>query len=441
MHSLKSDAFRIMNDAINAVKPSSLMKDRLLLEGRLFKVNDLVYDLDKYKDVYVIGAGKASAYMAQHLEEILGTGITGGIISTKYGHSAVCTNVDVFEAGHPVIDESSLNVTSKIIGLLENTTERDLVICLLSGGGSALLESLPERIELNEVKKTFELLLSSGADIKEMNVVRKHISQVKGGKLLKRVYPSECLTLIISDVVGDKLETIASGPTYYDSSTFSDSVQILDKYDLTNKLPAKITEYLQKGVKGRVEETLKQSDSFLSKVNNIILGNNLLALKKAGETAESLNYNTLFVSSMIEGESKEAAKVISGIIKQIKYSDFPVKKPACLLLGGETTVTLRGKGKGGRNQEFVLASLIQLKNELDDMILLSCGTDGTDGPTDAAGAFAEKGVMSKVKANNLYPLDFLNENNSYDFFEKTDGLIKTGPTGTNVMDVVIALIV
>jgi glycerate-2-kinase len=299
---------------------------------------------------------------------------------------------------------------------------------------------LPEGIELSESRKTFELLLSSGANIDEMNVVRKHLSQVKGGRLLKRIYPSECLTLIISDVVGDNLETIASGPTYFDSSTFSDAMRILDKYDLTGKLPKSVLEFFRNGVEDKVEETIKPWEDTLQKVNNIILGNNFTALESARTVAESMDYNTILLSSMMEGESGEAAKVVSGIVKQIKSNDIPVKKPACLLLGGETTVTIRGSGKGGRNQEFVLASLIQLSKEMENIFLLSCGTDGTDGPTDAAGAFVDKAVIEKVKELELNPAEFLKDNNSYEFFDKTGGLIKTGPTGTNVMDVVIILI-
>lgn len=437
---VKSDAFRIMNDAINAVKPSSLMRQEIKYDGEFLWVGNIKYDLKIYNEIYVIGGGKASAHMAQHLEEILKTNITKGIVSTKYGHTTQCDIIDIYEAGHPVVDDKGLNATSKILDLLEETTEQDLVICLLSGGGSALLENLPGQITLEEVQKTSELLLSSGANIDEMNIVRKHLSKVKGGKLMKRIHPSNCLTLIISDVAGDKLETIASGTTYYDNSTFADTLQIIEKYGLSRRLPKNIMKYIKKGNKGEYEETIKYGDKIFERVNNVILGKNLTALEKANETAELMNYNTLILNSKMEGESRKTAKEIAGIVKQIKYSGEPVKKPACLLIGGETTVTLRGKGKGGRNQEFALSALYHLQEELDNTILLSCGTDGTDGPTDAAGAFADKSIVDKTKEVELNPAGFLENNNSYEFFERTGGLIKTGPTGTNVMDIVIALI-
>jgi glycerate-2-kinase len=378
--------------------------------------------------------------MAQALEKLLGDYISGGLAIVKYGHSAACKRIKIREAAHPVPDENGLQATSKILEICKNAGKKDLVFCLISGGGSALLEKLPEEISLGDLQAASQRLLECGAAIEEINTIRKHISLVKGGKLARAVVPAKCLTLIISDVIGDPLEAIASGPTAPDATTFSDARAVIQKYRLKKQLPASVRGYLEKGLRGEAPETLKPGDPVFRLVENIILGSNFTALTAARKTAEALGFNTTILGSSIRGEAREAARAIAGIVQEVSATGNPVSRPACLLFGGETTVTVRGKGKGGRNQEFALAALLVLKDMPQPHILFSCGSDGTDGPTDAAGAFISPEIYRAVTAANLDPLFYLQNNDAYHFFEQAGGLIKTGPTGTNVMDIGIVLI-
>jgi glycerate-2-kinase len=437
---LKESAFKILNEAVDAVKPDKLLKNHIRLKGNTLLVKEREFDLSIHQNIYVVGAGKASAFMAHSLEQILGNKVMDGAVVVKYEHDAPCKNIRIFEGGHPIIDENCLSGTRAIFELLERTTANDLVICLISGGGSALLEKLPPSITLQDLQETSQLLLECGAAIEEINTVRKHLSEVKGGQLARRIFPSRGISLIISDVIGDPLESIASGPTTADTTTFNDAWEITEKYRLQDKVPEKVSSHLQLGIQGKVNETLKPGDPALKNISNIILGNNLLSLKSAEAAATNLGFNTLILSSRIQGEAREVARVISGIAQEIMETNLPVQKPACILLGGETTVTIRGKGKGGRNQELALASLMAMRGSKSPYFLVSCGTDGTDGPTDAAGGIASAEILKSAQNLNLKPQTFLDQNDSYNFLRKVDGLINTGPTGTNVMDIVFALI-
>lgn len=440
MEKLIQDAHLIINAAIDAVKPDLLIHRRLKLQDGILRIGRKKFALSDFKKVYIIGAGKASAFMAREMEEVLGSHIFYGTVTVKYGHSAPCRKVRILEAGHPVIDKNSLTATREILEVAQNAGENDLVICLLSGGGSALLEQIPESISLPELQKVFELLLGCGADIEEINTVRKHLSLVKGGKLARVIAPATCVSIILSDVVGDPLESIASGPTAADPTTFHDAWNIILKYRLEKKLTDNVCTYLQVGVSGNASETMKSKDPIFRKVHNIILGNNLESLKAARKKAQSLGYQSIILSSRIQGEAREVAKVVSGIVQEIQNSNIPISRPACLLLGGETTVTLKGKGKGGRNQELALAALIAMKNAKRSYVIVSIGTDGTDGPTDAAGGMVHAGILERANTLELNPLGYLQKHNAYPFLQKTGGLIKTGPTGTNVMDVIFALV-
>ncbi len=397
-------------------------------------------DLDSFKRVFLAGAGKASASMVRAVEEIFGDRLTMGIITTKYGHTLPLRLTETIEAGHPIPDRSGINGTKKIQGLLKACGEDDLVIFLLSGGGSSLLPLPQDRISLEEERKTTQLLLDSGADIKEINTIRKHISQVKGGWLARWAYPSTVLAFILSDVVGDPLEVIGSGPTVPDSSTFEDALEVLRKYDLLGKIPPSIRDYLYSGKEERVEETPKSGDPAFNKVTNILIGSNLVALKAARIEALRRGFNTLILSSSIVGETREAARFHASIAKELVSSGNPVQKPACIISGGETTVTVRGTGIGGRNQEFALAGAIEIGG-LEKVILLSGGTDGTDGPTDAAGAIADHTTTVRAALKGLDPKRHLENNDAYPFFKSLGDLLMTGPTYTNVMDVRILLVV
>lgn len=437
---IKKDAYTILDACIDAVKPYQLIKNQIRLNKNILQIGTKQIDHSQFENIYIVGAGKASAFMAQSLEEILKNKVTAGAVVVKYDHGAPCQKTKIYEAGHPIIDENSLAGTAQILDLVQQAGEKDLVICVISGGGSALLEKLPEGISLSDLQTTFKLLLECGATIEEINTVRKHLSLVKGGQLARIIAPATCITLIISDVIGDPVGSIASGPTAADPTSFQNTWQVIEKYQLTDRLPEKIINYLQKGKEGKIPETLKPGNPIVSNTENIILGNNFLSLQTAEQTARALGYNTLILTSQIQGEAREIGKAASGILSEILASGHPIQRPACLLMGGETTVTIRGEGKGGRNQELVLSALISLKNVNEQYILISCGTDGTDGPTDAAGGMISNETWEKVRNQKMKPQEFLDQNDAYHFLEKVDGLIKTGPTGTNVMDIIIVLI-
>ncbi len=444
---LREQAFAILHAAIAAVKPERLIRQHLSLhEEQLRYRGREILNLKAFERIYLVGAGKASAFMARAMEALLGERISGGLVIVKYDHSAPCQKIGIREAGHPLPDENGLNATEALLNLVKQAGEKDLVICLISGGGSALLEKLPGLeapaggISLTDLQETSRRLLEYGATIEEMNALRKHLSLVKGGRLAAAIAPARCLTLAISDVIGDPPETIASGPTAPDPTTFSDVWNVVRNYRLENRLPASVSGYLQKGLRGEAPETLKPGDPVFEKVENIILGNNLAALNAARKTAEDLGFPALILSSRIQGEAREAARAIAGIVQEIVASGHPLPRPACLLFGGETTVTVRGGGKGGRNQELALAALMELKNIPKPHILLSCGSDGGDGPTDAAGAFIDPEIYRAAEALNLDSRAYLQNNDAYHFFEQAGGLVKTGPTGTNVMDIGIVLV-
>jgi hydroxypyruvate reductase len=284
------------------------------------------------------------------------------------------------------------------------------------------------------------LLLGSGSNIEEINTVRKHLSLVKGGQLARAIAPAVCVSIILSDVIGDPLEAIASGPTAPDPTTFHDAWNVIEKYNLISDIPDVVVKHLDYGLKGDFPETLKPGDPIFKKIYNKILGNNMLALRTAQNTAQRLGYHCLILSSRIQGEAREVAQVLASIVQEIQQNGVPLNIPACVLTGGETTVTLKGKGRGGRNQELALAALLAMKGVRKEYIIVSCGTDGTDGPTDAAGGMAYPAVLKKAAELNLNAQDFLADNNAYPFLEQTDGLIITGPTGTNVMDITFALV-
>ena len=436
---LREDAKEIFFAGLEAVKPDtailnhiSIEEDRLITPAGSFNLKDI----DK---IYVVGGGKAASPMARGLESVLGSRITKGLLITKYSHREETDYIEITEAGHPIPDESGFNGANRILNILKETDERDLVICLISGGGSALLTAPVEGVSLKDKQRLTSTLLECGADICEINTLRKHISRIKGGRLAKRAFPSTVLSLIISDVVGDDLSTIASGPTYPDSSTFEDCFNVIDRYGIRDRIPASIIKYLERGISSAGLETPKEGDPAFKRTHNIIIANNRLALESARRKAESLGYNTIILSSTIEGETRDVARMHTAILRESYLYGDPVKRPACILSGGETTVTIRGDGKGGRNQEFALASAPEIDG-LDDVMILSAGTDGTDGPTDATGAFVDGKTVKRAKELDIDPEDYLMRNDSYNFFKQLGDLFITGPTKTNVMDLRIMLI-
>jgi hydroxypyruvate reductase len=429
---LSRDALRIFHAALKAADPAEAVLRRIKLTPNVLAAGRQRYHLEKFRNVYVIGAGKASAQMAQPIERLLGKRISGGLINVKYGHTARLRRIDLNECGHPIPDRNGELGAQRIADLARQAGPADLVVGLISGGASALLPLPAPPITLEEKQETTRLLLHCGANIHELNCVRKHISTVKGGQLAQLAWPATVLTLILSDVIGDDLDVIGSGPTVPDRSTFADARSILAKYGIAAKVPAAVRERLSENA----SETPKPGDKIFEHVQNLIVGSNRLAVDAAAQQARALGYHTLVLSTFIEGETRDVARVHAAIAKEIRATGRPVKPPACVISGGETTVTIRGHGQGGRNQEFALAAALDIAG-LKDVVILSAGTDGTDGPTDAAGAIADGGTIARAA---LDAAAYLANNDSYHFFEHLGDLIKTGPTGTNVADVRVLLL-
>lgn len=431
-------AEKIFMAGVKSVLPEKLIKNTMRLEGSMLTVNGHKIPLLDIKNIYVIGAGKASAAMGHYVESILGNRITSGHIVVKYGYSCKLKKIRVSEAGHPVPDAAGLKATEEIIQISAQASENDLVICLISGGASALLADLPEGLLPEELYIVNNLLIRCGATINEINCVRKHLSHLKGGQLARIIKPAQLVTIMLSDVTGNPLEVIGSGPTVPDPSTYNDALTVIEKYKLTNDITAGILNYLKDGSRGIHPETPKPGDSLFSGILNVMAGTNQIALKAAKEQAISLGFKTYIIDSELHGDVENVCESIINTALSFK-NNKDIHKPVCLLFGGETTIKVNGNGKGGRNQHLTLLSAIRLRN-IPGITLLSAGTDGTDGTTDAAGAVADNGTMKKALSLNENPEDFLSEFNSYYFFKRVGGLIVTGPTFTNVMDLVVVLV-
>jgi len=433
----ETKAIHIYEKAVSSVNPYITVKRHVEALTSFCREKNI-------RQVFVVGFGKASVEMARGVNDSIGDIIDRGLVITKYSHARGTTSlgkIQVFEAAHPVPDGSGLMATRKIIELLKRVDNSTLVICLISGGGSALLVSPIEPVTLEEKQITTKLLLEAGANINDVNAVRKHISYVKGGRLAQLAYPAYIRSLILSDVVGDKLDVIASGPTTFDPTTYDDAIEILKKFRLLDRVPRNVIDVLNKGKRGEISETVKEGDPVLANTENTIIGSNKMALAEARKAAIELGFNTSIISTELEGEAKDVGKWLAEIAKacKIKKEESRIKKPICLLSGGETTVTVVGSGKGGRNTELALAFALEIEG-IAGIFLLSAGTDGTDGPTDAAGAFVTGDTVKKARMAGISPEEYLKNNDSYHFFKKVGGLYITGPTGTNVMDVQIILI-
>lgn len=436
---LRRHAVAIFNSALKAVQAEAAVRRACRLKGHILYIGPISRDLREIENIIVIGAGKASAHMAAAIERLLGPKITRGLVSVKYGHALALQNIRLVEAGHPVPDANGLRATRSILQLTEKAKKNDLVICLLSGGGSALLPLPTPPLTLSDKQITIRVLLACGASIHEINTLRKHLSAVKGGQLARSAYPATLVTLILSDVVGDKTDIIASGPTIPDPGNFQDCMGIIDRYAIGDRLPKRVINHIRAGMAGEIVETPKPGNPVFADTHNLIIGSNIEALMAASQKAASLGYRPMILSSMIEGNTRDAALFHTAVAKEIRRTGNPIPAPACLLSGGETTVTIAGKGRGGRNQEFALAAALEIMSE-NDMVLLSAGTDGTDGPTDAAGAAVDPCTIDDARRAGIDPTKFLADNDSYSFFQKTGELLVTGPTGTNVMDLRILLV-
>jgi glycerate 2-kinase len=432
-------ALESLKSALNAVDSKQLMKSKLSLKNSILKVNRYSFGLKKFKNVYVIGGGKASGLMAETLERILCPHITNGLVNVPHGNKQKTEIIRLHEASHPIPDKSGVEGTRRMLKIAEQAQKEDLLICLISGGGSSLMPLPRGGITIKDKREITNTLLKCGATINEINTVRKHISDFKGGWLAKKACPATVLNLILSDVVGDPLDFVASGPTVPNSTTFSDAIKVLKKYGLWDKAAASIQNVLSSGEKGLIPETPKANDKAFKKAYNVIIGSNRFATSAAREHLRSAGLNTLLLTSTLEGEARHAGVMLASIAREVSISGNPVPKPAGIIAGGETTVTVTGKGLGGRNQEISLTASLKMGG-MDGVVVASLSTDGVDGPTDAAGAIADGKTMSRAAEMDLNPEEFLAENDSYNFFSKLGDLIFTGPTGTNVNDISVIVV-
>lgn len=449
-----NDLKTIFYAGLERVNPYILIKQQMSVKNDTLIIknehNDLKIKLNEYNKIIVIGTGKASASMAKATEEVLGDIINDGLICVKYGHTETLTKLNLMESGHPIPDENSLKSAKAIESVLKSCDENTLIINLISGGGSAVLcypfadSEYDISINLDEKQKTTRLLLGCGATISELNSVRKHISLIKGGRLAEMMYPSTSVNLILSDVIGDKLDTISSGLTAPDNTSYQDAYNVLSKYELLDKVPVNVLKVIELGIYGKLAETPKWGNNVFTKVKNIIVASNYQALLTAKEKAKELNYNSVILSSELHGEAREIAKALYSLAKGvIKHNTF-IEKPALIIAGGETTVTIRGDGKGGRNQEMALSFLQEMLDDSEShegLYFLSSATDGNDGPTDASGAFTCVDTLNRAVDKDLSIYEHLKNNDSYNFFDKLGYLLKTGATNTNAGDIQMMLIV
>jgi len=433
----RDHALAIVEAGVDAVLPEHVVRNAVKVEGEALSVAGRTFDLSRYRHVYVAGGGKAAGTMAAEVERLLDGRITAGVVIDRRGATARTKIVKVMQAGHPLPDEDGVRGMRAMHDTLAAAGPGDLVIFLISGGGSALMPCPAPGVSLDDVVRLTDRLLKSGATIAEINGVRKHLSQTKGGRMLRWADGATVLSLIVSDVVGDDPGAIASGPTAPDSTTYADALSILEKYRLVDRAPPRAIGHIRSGVSGLAPETLKPGDPAFDRVSSVVIASNILALEAAAKKASALGYRPIILGSRIRGESREVGVVHAGIAGECLASGHPLPPPAAVLSGGETTVTVRGGGRGGRNGEFVLGFLRGIQ---PGMTVVSVDTDGIDGATDACGAIADHGTPGRARERSLSIDDALARNDSYDFFARLDDLIYTGPTGTNVSDLRCVLV-
>lgn len=436
---LRRHAEAIFQAGLAAVDAGKAVGRFVEVKGSTLLVGGEGYPLDAVDRIRLVGMGKASAAMAAPLREALGEQIRDGVIIVKDGHARPLPGIRVREAGHPIPDQRGVRATEELIRLLEGGRAGDLLFCLISGGGSALSPAPVAEISLREKQEMTRVLLASGATIHEVNTIRKHLSRLKGGRLARLAHPATVISLILSDVVNDDLATIASGPTVPDPGSYSDCLEILEKRGIRGLTPSNVLAVLESGVRGEIPETPKEGDPAFESVENLIVGNNRMAVEAAGARARELGYETLLPASYQEGEARDQAMAHVGLARRVREGVGPVTPPACLITGGEPTVTLRGEGKGGRNQELALAAAVEMEG-LRGVVILSAGTDGTDGPTEAAGAVVDGRTVERGRSIGMEARAYLERNDSYHFLGPVGDLLVTGPTLTNVMDLRVVMV-
>jgi glycerate 2-kinase len=432
-------ALQLIEYGLAIADPYNAVKSSLKVFGDRIFIRDVDVEVKVSGKVHVVGFGKASKRMAEAIYSVFAERVAGGVVIALSDEGYV-GNVRIVRGDHPIPGENSLKASQLLLDYLKNyVSEEDLVIVLISGGGSALFEIPREGVSLSDIAWISRELMKRGADIFELNAVRKRFSGVKGGKLLRFIRSKRVISLIVSDVVGDRLDTIASGPTAPDESTAADAYNVLVKYGLWNELKEPLKRIIERGIAG-FDDALKYGDTIFTKVVNVIVASNKTALESMASRAREMGFNALILTTMLEGEAREVGKVLASIIKSIDAYSHPIPKPAVLLAGGETVVTVRGSGIGGRNQELCLSLAISIKG-MDNTIAICIGSDGIDGISPAAGAIISGSTYYEALAKGLNPLDYLNNNDSYTFFSKINRAIITGDTGTNINDILIAIVI
>ena len=436
---LRRSARGILDAAIAAGDADRLTRRALLREGSHLRVGGQTIDLDRIRGIVVVGAGKASGSMAQAVEAVLDGIAIEGLVAVKELREPGPRRVRLVEAGHPIPDARGEAAAAEILRLARDAGPDSLVLCLISGGGSALTPAPVRGVTLAEKQAATRLLLECGATINELNAVRKHLSRLKGGQLARAAHPARVVSLLLSDVIGDPLDVIASGPTAPDPTTFGDALGILDRFGLRARLPSAVRAHLEAGARGEAEETPKRGDPALAGVTNVVIGNNELVVDAAVAEARRVGLTPCLLTRRLQGEAREVARVFASLLDETARGGLIQGRPACLIAGGETTVTIRGRGTGGRCQEFALALAPELAS-MRDVVVLAAGTDGSDGPTDAAGAVVDTTTLERARGKGIDARRALAENDSHPFFAALGDLVMTGPTGSNLMDVYLGVV-
>ncbi len=438
---LRTDALGALKAAIRAADPEAFVREKARLRGSMLIIGHVKLDLSHFDRILVLGGGKASLGLAVGVERLLGHRITDGLVNVpEYLLDKARTHRVRFNAAsHPIPSGQGVQGVEKMLELVGRPSTRDLIICLISGGASAMMPLPAIGVGLRDKQEVTRLLLTSGAGIGEVNTVRRHMSRVKGGRLAEKLYPATILSLIVSDVVGDRLEDVGSGPTAPDPSTYADARKVLEKHRVWRKIPKAIQDIIEKGMAALVKETPKPGSEIFRQVHNIVVGDNTKPCAAAAETLREKGYRTVVLTRRLEGEARQVGQVLSSILSDQNEGRFSLRRPLALVAGGETIVTVKGTGVGGRSQELVLAAALGIQG-LSNVVVASVGTDGFDGPTDAAGAVADGSTVTRALKKGLDPKGFLENNDSYSFFKELEDLIITGPAGTNVNDITVALV-
>lgn len=436
----------VLEAALLAVDPGPAVARAMQRAGSRLAIGAATYDLARFERIFLLGFGKAAVAMGRAAADVLGERLAGGVLLTKHGHAAgagaLPGSIAVLEAGHPVPDQAGVAAAARIAALAQQATARDLVLCLISGGGSALLTLPAGGLKLADLQATTAALLRCGASIDEINTLRKHLELLKGGQLARLAGPAAVVSLVLSDVVGSPLDVIASGPTVPDRSTWVDAWEIVQRYGLQPALPAAVVQHLRAGLDDRQPDTPKPGDPAFERCQTVIVADNAVAAEAAAAKARALGFDALVLSTFVEGEAREVARVAVALGREVVARSRPAAPPACLLLGGETTVALRGAGRGGRNQELALAAALALARvpEGQRIVVASLATDGSDGPTDSAGGLADAGSIARGRAAGLDAAAHLADNDAYPFLQASGDLLRTGPTQTNVNDLIAVFV-